>query len=67
MRDALDEFYEYDRAMNDTSGVPICEVCEEPIWDAKYLEYDQKCCHCDDDCAFDFFKDYIKRDLTYTN
>jgi len=65
MRDPLDEFEEYDRKQNDTTGVPKCVICEEPIFDREYIEYDQQCCHCDDDCCYDFFKQYMIRDFTY--
>lgn len=67
MPEPLRDFYEYDSRQNDTSGQLICEVCEEPIWDDKYIEYDQKFCHCDNDCAFEFFNDYMRRDFTYMN
>lgn len=66
MIDALDEFEEYDRKLNDPKGQPICAICCEPIWDAKYIEYDWKQCHCDDDCAEQFFKEYMIKDFTYS-
>lgn len=65
MRDALDDFKDYDRDYNDETGIPRCVICDEPIWDAEYIEYDQKCCHCDDDCSFDFFKEHMAKDFTY--
>lgn len=65
IKDPLEQFQEYDRDYNDMSGQMICVMCEEPIYDLDYIEYDQKFCHCDSECAHNFFDEYMRKDFTY--
>lgn len=63
--DPIQDFNDWDNYQNNADDCPVCTICEEPIFDLDYIEYDQKRCHCDDECAHQFFDEYMKRDFTY--